>query len=316
MNALTRRAWPTAGLGLYSGTCALAQSNPGASIRALVFPTAGATPFYYAFHDGLFQKAGLTVAFDPVSSGNIAIQAVVAGAAQIGIANTLSLAQAHLHGIPVVVLCGAGFHTPEEPIVWVFVQGDSPLRTARDLEGRTVAVTGLHDTLALSVRAWIAQQGADSTKIRFVEIGEPQMQAALQQGRVDAIVSFEPYTSAIVESGFARVIATPYDAIAKQFSVTVWFAYGPWVDQNRDQVARLVSVMRSSSAYVNGHFTEVVPIAASYMKLPPEIVRKGLHSKTLFEVAPSDLQPVIDSAARFGELSASFAAREMLATLK
>jgi NitT/TauT family transport system substrate-binding protein len=294
---------------------AQATSAPAAGIplTALVLPTVDATPFYYALKTGWFEKAGLAVTSQPIASGNLAIQAVVAGAGQIALANSLSLAQAHARDIPVEVIGGAGLYNKDQPIARIFVASDSPIRTGKDLEGKVFAVTGLHDLLALAIKAWLASQGADGSKVRYLELAQAQMLPALQQRRVDAIGSFEPFATAVAESGDARAIATPYASIAKEFNVTLWFGYGPWIASHRDAAARFVRVMHDATAYANAHLPEMVPIVASYTGMTLEVAAHAVRNKTAAAALPSQLQPLIDSAAKYGELAAAFPARDLLA---
>jgi NitT/TauT family transport system substrate-binding protein len=286
--------------------------SAGLPLTVLVLPTVDAAPFYYALKTGQFERAGLTITYQPIASGNLAIQSVVGGAAQIGLANSLSLSQAHAHGIPVQVIAGAGLYDAKLPVAKIFVANDSPIHTGTDLEGHVVAITGLHDLLALAFKAWLASQGADPTKIRFVELSQAQMLPALQQGRVDAIGLFEPFVTAAQDSGTARAIGTPYDAIAKQFNVTLWFGYGPYIAAHRDAIDRFVHVMQAATAYSNAHLAEMVPIFATYTGMTPEVAAHALRNKTAPAALPQDLQPLIDSAAKFGELSAPFPARDVL----
>jgi NitT/TauT family transport system substrate-binding protein len=283
-------------------------------MAALVLPTVDAMPFYYALKTGLFDKAGLALTYQSIASGNLAIQAVVAGAAQVALANPLSLAQAHARNIPVQVVSGAGLYNAQNPIAKILVLKDSPVHDGVGLEGRVVAITGLHDLLSLGFKAWLAAQGADPTKIRFVELAQAQMLPALEADRVDAMGMFEPFSTAAEESGAVRTIATPYGAIAKQFNTTLWFGFGPWIAQNREAVDRFVHVMQAATAYANGHMSEMVPILASYTGMTLEVAGHALHAKTAPDALASNIQPLIDSAAKFGELSAPFPAHDLLLT--
>jgi NitT/TauT family transport system substrate-binding protein len=286
--------------------------TPALPMIALVLPTVDAMPFYYALKTGLFDKAGLALTYQSIASGNLAIQSVVAGAAQVGLANPLSLAQAHARNIPVQAVSGGGLYTAQNPIAKIFVLKDSPVHNGVDLEGRVVAITGLHDLLSLAFKAWLASQGADPTKIRFIELAQAQMLPALQQGRIDAMGMFEPFSTAAEDSGTVRALATPYAAIAKQFNTTLWFGYGPWIAENREAVSRFVRVMQSATAYANGHMSDMVPIVASYTGMTVEVAGRALHAKTAPLALASNLQPLIDSAAKFGELAAPFPARDVL----
>jgi NitT/TauT family transport system substrate-binding protein len=276
--------------------------------------TVDATPFYYALRTGSFERAGLAVTLNAMASGNLSIQAVVAGAAQIGLANTLSESQAHQRGIPLVLIAGAGVYDTNAPIARLYVTADSPIRTAKDLEGRVVAVSGLHDLLSMSVRAWLTQQGADSANVRFIELPQAAMAPALlEQKRVEAIALFEPFASAIDGAGGARVLARPYDAIAKAFNVTAWFTHATWLAANRATVTRFQQTMRQATEYANAHLVDMIPVVAGYTGMTPDVVKQALRVKTAPVVLPAQLQPLIDAAAKVGELTAPFPARELLA---
>lgn len=306
------------GIAAVAGAAALPGFTGAASAQALpltvlVSPTVDAAPFYYAHKNGMFEKGGLALTYTPISSGNLAIQAVVAGSAQIGISNSLSLAQAHAHGIPVEVVSGAGLYNADIPVARIFVASDSTIRQAKDLEGHTFAISGLHDLLALSVKAWLASHGADGSKVNFVELSQAQMLPALQQKRVDAIGQFEPFATAATASGDAKSIGTPYDAISRQFNVTLWFGYQPWIGAHRDIASRFVRVMQAATGYANAHISDMAPYVASYTGMTVEVASKAMRNKTAPSPIPGQLQPVIDSAAKYGELAASFPAREMIA---
>jgi NitT/TauT family transport system substrate-binding protein len=315
----TRRSWliRAAGAVVAAGAVTAPRSRAGAQpvplpVTVTLAPTVDATAFYYAMHQGLFERAGLAVTVKVVATGNLGIVAVVGGDAQIGFANCLSLAQAHQRGVPLQLVAGAGLYDTNAPIARIFVAADSPIRTGKDLEDHTVAVSGLHDLLSLSVRAWLASQGVDSTRIRFAELPPSAMLAALQAKRVDAISTFEPYSSDVNASGAARTIAYPYDAIARHFNVTAWFAHGSWLGTHREIAQRFGQVIRSGAEYANAHLADMVPIVAASTGMSVEVVGKALKAKLAPTVQPAQLQPLIDVAARFKELDAAFPARDML----
>lgn len=311
----SRGRW-LAGLGaaaIATSTTARAQAQTPAltPITVTLAHVVDATPFYYALRQGLFENAGLTVTLTPLASGSLAIQAVVAGAAQIGLANTLSEAAAFQHGIPLVLIAGAGLYDANAPLVRIFVPADSAIRTAKDLEGHVVSVGGLHDLLALSVRAWLARGGADPSNVRFIELTQSAMLAALEQKRVDAIALFEPFASAAEASDKARSIGRPYDAISRQFSVSAWFTVGTWLSTHHEAAVRFAQVMRQATEYANAHLADMIPIVASYTGMTPEVVKIGLKAKMAERLVPAQLQPLIDTAVKFGELTA-FPARDLL----
>src|SRR5581483_2677156 len=126
-----------------------------------------------------------------------------------------------------------GEYTSTAPFAKILVLPDSGIATAKDLNGKTVAVTGLHDLLSLSARAWIDKNGGDPATVKFVEVPPATMPAALQQKRVDAVALFEPYVSAAEAAG-AKEIGAPYDAVSTHFMTACWFGDADWIKEHRD----------------------------------------------------------------------------------
>src|SRR5690348_2409764 len=201
-----RRALAVGSIALAGASHAPAWAQTAIPVTVAMAPTVDATSFYYALKSDAFARNGLNLTVNQVTSGNLGIVAIVGGAANIALSNALSIAQAHQKGVPLQLIAGAGLYDTNAPITRIFVLNDSPIRTAKDLEDRVVAVSGLHDLLGLAVRAWLAQQGAESTKVRFTGVPQTAMLAALESKRVDAIAQFEPYSSNADASGHARAI--------------------------------------------------------------------------------------------------------------
>lgn len=316
----TRRQWiarcatslaGASALGLRATGRASAQGAP-VPLTIVQAPTVDATAFYYGVKAGIFEKAGLDLTVRNVTSGSLGTVAIVGGDAQIGLSNTLSLAQAHEKGVPLTLVFGGGVYDTNLPIAKIYVAADGPIKAAKDLEDKVIAVSSVHDLMALAAKAWLASEKVDMDRVKFLEIPQSAMAAALEQKRVDAISQFEPFASGVEATGKARIIARPYDAIAKQFQVTAWYVYGPWLAAHKDAVVKFVGALKTATAYSNPHLADMIPIVAAATGLPPDVVTKALKVKTADGMNPAYLQPVIDTAARFGELKAPFPARGII----
>jgi NitT/TauT family transport system substrate-binding protein len=313
-----RRAtlWPAL---LASAVLSLGIPAPGDSqaplpLTVTFVPVADAVPMKYAVQEGLFQKAGLDVKVDQVGSGALATIAVVGGAADIGSANTLSITLARSKGVPLMLVAPQAQYDDRNPTTQLLVATDSPIKGPKDLEGRTVAVAGLHDLLALGVRAWMASGGADPSKVHFVEAVQSTMLAALDAKRVDAIVVSEPVLTSAAASGRTRMLAAPYGSIAKRFIVDNFFASATWLAGHRETALRFADVMRRATAYTNAHYGDMLPVIASYTSISPDVLLKMRQIKGAQALGPDQIQPVIDAAAKYGEIPSAFPAAEMIFT--
>jgi len=282
-------------------------------LTVLLTTTADSVPFFYAQQQGMFGKAGLDVTATFVTSGSVATAAVIGGSAQIGNSNVFTVIQAHARGIPMVLIAPSGQHDPSSPNSEVFALRDGPLRTPKDLEDRTVGVVSLHDLQTLSTRALIEQAGGDSAKVKFVELPQSTMLEAITAKRVDAIVAYEPFRTADESSGQLRSLGAPFSAISRDMMYTAWIAMAPWVSANHAVAAKFAQVIRQAVEYTNPHFFDLIPLMASVAKLAPETLQKLHRVRDATSLNPAFIQPVIDVAAHFKEISASFPAQELIA---
>lgn len=268
-------------------------------------------PFFYGMQQGLFEKAGLDISVQMVSSGSLAMVAITGGSAQLGFSNTLSLITAYGRGITTQMVAPGSAWNPAAPNNTVFVDGDSPIRTAKDLEGRVVGVSGLHDLFSLSIRNWAQTNGADVSKINFVELPPPSMIAAIKGKRIDAFMAYDPFRTGAIAAG-CRALTNPYDTIGKGFLTGVWFGAGDWIAHNHDAALRFARVIHTAAAYTNTHFTELIPLIVQFSKNTTEVVRQSAQAFVPPSLTPAEIQPVIDVAARFGEIKAPFTASEII----
>lgn len=125
---------------------------------------------YYAQDLGLFKKAGLTVEITTFANGGTASTAVAAGAADVGVSNPVAIANAFTHGVPLTILAGAGLYSTNAASTALCVAKNSPLRTAKDAEGKTIALSALGDQAQIGVQEWLQKNGADPAKVKFVEV--------------------------------------------------------------------------------------------------------------------------------------------------
>lgn len=265
---------------------------------------------YYARAMGFYRKAGLAVELDSFSTSGAAIAAAVSGGAMdIGVSNIPSLAAAHARGVPFVILAPAGIYTSASPVDALMVAKSSPIRTARDLEGKTVAVNGLKSIAQFGPQAWIDQNGGRSEKVNFVEIPASQTIPALESGRVDAGLVIEPFLSA--GKNVARVLANCFDAIAPRFIVSGFFTTPAWARAHADTVRRFQQAMEQTAVWANANHAETAKILAQASKIPEARINATNRVAYAERADPALIQPVIDIVAKYGG-GKKFPAEELL----
>ena len=299
---------------------ALAVALPAATIAQPVEPLirigAGpddtSMPLIYAVQGGLFKKAGLNVELEKLAGAAVVAAALAGGSLEIGKASSLSVVAAHAKGLPFTVIGNIAVYNSVTPDFALIVLADSPVRSAKDLPGKTLAAVSLQDMSSIATFAWLEQQGIDSSSLKFVEMPASATLAAMEQGRVVGSTVYEPVLSSAMATGKVRIIGYPYDAIGKRFAGGLLMANTTWVAEHRDLVDRFLRVMHEASAYVAAHESELTPMLSAYAGVDPTSIAKARHAGRAVAILPSELQPVIDAAAKYHAITKPFPAAELI----
>jgi NitT/TauT family transport system substrate-binding protein len=172
-----------------------------------------------------------------------------------------------------------------------------------------MAVAGLNTAAETGPRAWIDQNGGDSSMVRFVEMPFPAMAAALEAGRIDAASVTEPFTSAARKNG--RVLAYFWDAVSKHFLISAWFTTPQWTKDHPDLVRRFAGVMHETADWANKNPAKSAEILAKYTKIDPLIIATMTRTHYGEQLTPRLMQPLIDLTAKYGKFS-TFPAQELI----
>ncbi len=245
------------------------------TLKVGVIPIADVAPLYLGVDQGFFEEEGLTIEPQLAEGGAAIVPSVVSGDYQIGFSNTTSLIIAGSKQLPIQiisqgVLAGTG---PDDAWDGVIVPKGSDVKDLADLEGRTVAVNTLNNVSQVVVNTALKEAGADYTKVKYVEVPFPDMNAALESGRVDAAFQVEPGYSGGLAAG-SRNIVNAYEAMAPNYTVATYFASKQYIAEHRDVVDRFTRAMEKSLDYAAGHDAEVRAIVGTYTEIPQEVLDK------------------------------------------
>lgn len=282
-------------------------------MRVAFDPIDAACNFFTAEAQGFFTRAGLTIEMQQMVNGAAGAAAVLSGALESTEINVASLISAYARKVPFTVIALGEIYTSAAPTLQLLVAKDSPITSARDMNGKTIAVNAVHGLASLATRAWVDKNGGDSTTLQFAEMPFSVMATALSQRRVDAIFVAEPGLSIAKRSGDARLLANANDAIAPVFLVGSCIGTRDWVAQNLDTARRFNQAMHAASIFANHHHEITAAIDSRVMQLPLDAVRS--MTRATFpegQRATALLQPVVDTAAKYGVIPASTRAADMI----
>jgi NitT/TauT family transport system substrate-binding protein len=265
---------------------------------------------YYSADQGYFAAAGLNVEITTFANGAAQAAACAGGAIDVGLGEATELANGIIRGLPFAVFAGGVMYDSAAQIQALVVTPDSTIRTAKDFEGQAIAVPALVSISSMAVKQWLVKNGADLTKVKFVELSQPAMSPAVVRGTVAGAHIGEPFLSGA--GATIRKVAIPAESIAKSYLINEWFATRDWLAANAATARKLAGVIYDTARWANGHQSDSAVVLSKYTKIDVDKIRGMARAKYATTLQPQLIQPVLDMAFQYGGLPRHVDAAEMI----
>jgi len=312
--ALLRRFVAVAAAATLAGCGASAgpsTDEPGTTtIKVGVVPSTTLAPLYLGIAKGIFEKAGLKIEPQQAEGGAALLPAVLNNQTQVAYSNVVSLMLAQQQGLPVQVVAngalqvapGSGPQTGRTNNAVVVAPG-SPIRSAKDLNGKTVAVNALKAIEEVLTKHSIDQAGGDSSTVRLIEMPTSQMLPAVEQGRIDAANVIDPYTTAATDAG-ARTLLRPFtDMPDPATNTSVYFASAQFMKQEPELMQRFTTAMNEALDYAQAHPEEARDVVPTYTKIKPDLAERMVLPHWTPKLNVESIKTIGDLSVQYGLLS-------------
>jgi NitT/TauT family transport system substrate-binding protein len=287
-----------------SGGSGKSPSSGGTTtVKVGIIPILDVAPLYLGQEKGFFSKHGLKLSMTPAQGGAAIVPGVVSGQFQFGFSNVTSLMIAQTNNVPVKAIANGVASTGKKGADFggIEVKKGSSLKTAKDLEGKTVALNTLKNINETAVRAAVHTAGGDPSKVKFVELAFDQMPAALAKGQIDAAMAVEPALTTIKSQGGTE-IASPFIDIAPDLTIAMYFTSTQYAAKNPAVVKAFQEATAESLAYANTHPDEVRKVLTTYTKIPANL----LSALTLPQWPAAANRPSIEALEKLGQQDGLF----------
>lgn len=270
------------------------------TLKVGVLPIGDVAPIYLGAEKGFFEDEQIKLEQQVMQGGAEVTAAVVSGDVDFGFSATEPLIVAKSKNLPVEIVTQGNQAAATEKAAWdaLLVPEDSPVRQVGDLEGKTIAVNALKSMPELCVRAVLARKGVDVSKLKFVEVPFPEMPAALEADRVDAIAAVEPFVSQ-ARGEAARSLGSYLTGLEPKLTVATYFTSTPYIQENEDVVKRFARAMNRSLDYAQAHPDEARKAVIGYTEIPPPVARSMKLPLWSSDLNPDSIDLVADEAERF-----------------
>jgi NitT/TauT family transport system substrate-binding protein len=159
---------------------------------------------------GIFKKHGLVLELLYTQGGGETQQAVISGSVEIGVAaGIMGVISAYSKGAPVRII---GAETTGAQDLFWYVKADSPIKTLKDTDGKTIAYSTNGSSTHGIVMAYMKQYELKAKPLATG--GPPGTLTQVMSGQVDVGWAAPPFGLDQLDRKDIRIVATGNDAVA------------------------------------------------------------------------------------------------------
>jgi NitT/TauT family transport system substrate-binding protein len=228
---------------------------------------------------GIFKKHGLALEIVYTSGSGETQQAVISGSVDIGVAaGVMGVFGAFSKGAPVRVI---GAETTGANDLYWYVKADSPIKSLKDTDGRTLGYSTNGSSTHGIVTAFMQEY---HLKAIPTAVGSPSTSlAAVMSGQIDVGWAAPPFGLDQLDAKQIRIIATGNDAAAfKGQTVRLNIANAQSLATKKDAIVRYMKAYREAVDYMYGD-PNALKVYSDWLKISEEKAKRtrdGFFPKT------------------------------------
>jgi ABC-type nitrate/sulfonate/bicarbonate transport system substrate-binding protein len=256
---------------------ARAQAIP--TMEAVIGNNFGHLPMFVGVEKGLFKKHGIDVKLKVVNTGTDMVNAMQKNEVQIGDMSVTTFLKARHDGSPFTVvgliMNDANATNADDPLA-IVARKDSGIRSVEDLKGKRVGLAK-GQTSDEYLKMVLNRRGMKYEEINIESImAPPALAGALAQGKVDAIVSWEPFNTIALEGAAGSYVVLRGGGHLSYIMLAT--VHDPTLRDNPKAVQSFVNGLAAASHYTRQNRSEAVEIFAKWVpNVDLNVARKAVQ---------------------------------------
>ncbi|WP_306204447.1 ABC transporter substrate-binding protein [Actinoplanes sp. RD1] len=280
-------------------------------VTVAVLPVVDAAALYIAQEQGYFAAENLEVTLQPVAQSLAALPALKNGQLEVINGNYVTFLQAHQQGTLAMRIVADGAAVAPE-FMQVLVAPGSPIKTVKDLAGKTVAVNILNNIQSLTLNAVLRANGVDPATIRYRAVQFAVMDKALAGGDVDAVHTAEPFGTVIKRKVQATQLLDAGQEPVTDLPVSGYLSTADWVAKNPETAAAFQRAITRAQNLANSDRKQVERVLPTFAKVDGPTAAALRLPAYPSELEPARLQRLIDLMRQQGLLKADLNAADII----
>jgi ABC-type nitrate/sulfonate/bicarbonate transport system substrate-binding protein len=258
--------WSLVGLGVIAVTmsgCKPTQQQPGPREKiTIAYSTASnAILVYIAFAKGYFAEEGLDAVPQPHAFGKLALNAVIEGKADLATVADTPIVFAVMNGKKITTLAVIQTSNRDNAIV---ARKDRGIAKPADLKGKKIGVP-LGTSADFFLYSILLAHDVKRGQVTLVDMKPDKMAAALDQGKVDAVSTFNPTIKQLERQlGKHGIVFFGESLYTETFCIAAMQEYAR---KNPEAVKKILRALLKAETFVQRHDREARVLVAEFIKL-------------------------------------------------
>lgn len=214
---------------------------------------------FVADAQGKYAENGIKTKLVQFNNGGDLMTAMASGDVDIGYVGITPVLSSIAKGVPVKVISAAQIEGSG-----IVVAKDSGINSVSDLVGKKIATPGEASIQHMLLKYYLEQNGMSLSDLKVSSMKVPSMNDALKTGKIDGMITFEPYVS-IAEKNGAKVLTDSAEIIPNHPCCVV-VASDKFIKDHPDETQKVLDIHENATAFINNNTDEAATL------LPKDIV--------------------------------------------
>lgn len=240
-----------------------------------LFPSSAVGAIQLGIDKGYFEEEGLNLELLLGQGSAAQLPSLSSGSLDFMLASPTTPLIATAQGLDLKIVSGYAANRPDmvEDSVAVLVGAGSDIKSARDLEGKTVSINALGSIGEIGIREAVELDGGDPNKVTFVQLGFNEVGAQLESGQIQAGMAGPPFMQQIVADGGSVISDFIQDADLGGAELVI-ASSGALTRDDPEVIESFVAALDKTLTYAEAHQDEVRALLPSVLGTSPEAAEK------------------------------------------
>ncbi|WP_296876094.1 ABC transporter substrate-binding protein [uncultured Methanobrevibacter sp.] len=226
---------------------------------------------FVADAQGKYKENGINTKLVQFNNGGDLMTAMASGEVDVGYVGITPVLSSIAKGVPVKVISAA--QTEGSGIV---VAKDSGINDVSDLAGKKIATPGEASIQHMLLTYYLEQNGMKISDLKVSAMKVPSMNDALKTGKIDGMITFEPYVT-IAEKNGATVLAGSKD-ILPEHPCCVVVATDKFLENKPNETQKILEIHENATKFINEKPDEAAEMLPSDIVSDVEVEKTSMAS--------------------------------------